>query len=116
MSADINEIVKNYNAQARGESKGEILTQFLANLNPVLLTLDQDNGAHEEQIRLARQKEIELEKRNQMAAQENESLRKQLEAMKRAEDLKTGGRKKDSKNDDKNKKESNSGCCSGDKC
>ena len=47
MSADINEIVKNYNAEARGESKGEVLTEFMANLNPVLLSVDQDNSALE---------------------------------------------------------------------
>jgi hypothetical protein len=40
MSNDINEIVRNYNAEARGENKGEILTEFISNLTPVMLSLD----------------------------------------------------------------------------
>lgn len=44
MSADLNEVVKNYNAEARGEKKGDILTEFLANINPIILAMDKDNN------------------------------------------------------------------------
>jgi hypothetical protein len=39
LTNDIQEIVKNYNQKAKGENKGEVIAEFLANLNPVLLNI-----------------------------------------------------------------------------
>lgn len=37
-------MIRKYNAEARGEKKADILTEFMNNMTPIMLSLDNDNG------------------------------------------------------------------------
>lgn len=39
MKNDFNAIIKNYNAEAQGEKKGDILSEFITDLTPVMLSM-----------------------------------------------------------------------------
>ena len=46
-------MVRLYNAEARGEKKGDILTEFISSLTPLMLSLEQSESAEQaEQKRL----------------------------------------------------------------
>jgi len=51
-----------YNSEAKGEKKGEILTEFITSLNPIILSLQKDNSAdQDEEKRIAKKKLEEYE-------------------------------------------------------
>lgn len=117
MAADLNEVVRNYNAEAKGQTKGDILTDFMTSFTPLMLALDKldkDNG-QDQQAKLAKIKMEELQRKERMQQEQIKSMEKQLQAMREAEKIKVGaGNKIDPKA--KDRKEANAGCCSGDKC
>ncbi len=44
LNNDFNEVIRKYNADARGEKKADILTEFMNNITPIMLSLDNDTG------------------------------------------------------------------------
>jgi uncharacterized protein YbcI len=44
LNNDFNEVIRKYNSEARGERKADILTEFMNNITPIMLSLDNDNG------------------------------------------------------------------------
>lgn len=44
MKNDFNAIIKNYNAEAQGEKKGDILSEFITDLTPVMLSMEAPNN------------------------------------------------------------------------
>lgn len=115
---DVNEIVKNYNKEAKGEKKGDIIADFLSNLTVISLAMEKSQPDTSAQTNIALQ---EYEAKMKLKEQENESLRRQLEADKNASNLKTksklpNGSSKPGASGKEDKDNRSAGCCSGDKC
>lgn len=62
IQTDLKQIMAQYNSEAKGEKKGEILTEFITSLNPIILSLQKDNSAdQDEEKRIAKKKLEEYE-------------------------------------------------------
>ena len=50
LTNDYNEVLRNYNAEARGEKKSDIITDFINSMTPVIIALGKDNSEETNQV------------------------------------------------------------------
>ena len=78
---DMDEMVKVYNREAKGERKGEILTEFMSSLTPYMTKLDAgDTEALKEEHERDAIRMRELEKKLSMQKKEMDNMKTQLKA------------------------------------
>ena len=77
-----------YNAQAKGEKKGEILTEYILDLTNYIQSLEQKvSGKDDEEKKKAQIKLDQIERQNKIQKSQIESLRQQLVAKQSAQAL-----------------------------
>ena len=59
LKMDLNDAVAEYNQRAKGENKGEILSEYLTLLNPIILEIQRNRNYEEENMKQYKEQEYE---------------------------------------------------------
>lgn len=114
ISKDIEKTVDQYKKRAKGENKGDILSEFLANMNPIIMEIQKPKVEKENMDATRNIEKQELDQKYKLMEQKMKSLENQLLSAKE-ENSKLASKVTEIKKQDpkQQKPKPKTGCCGG---